>query len=104
MRCATIMLRGGGFSHTADGEGRSGMATEQGYYALAAYYRLLNGQTSLYDMSDVTIKENPNPSNPSKPGEPDEPDENNGGDGTAEPPKTGESSYVCCGLPPLCSR
>lgn len=87
-------VAGGGFSHTADGEGRSGMATEQGYYALAAYYRLLNGQTSLYDMSDVTIKENPNPSNPSKPGEPDEPDENNGGDGTAEPPKTGESSYV----------
>lgn len=84
-------VAGGGFSHTADGEGRSGMATEQGYYALAAYYRLLNGQTSLYDMSDVTIKENPNPS---KPGEPDEPDENNGGDGTAEPPKTGESSYV----------
>ena len=32
------------------------MATEQGYYALASYYRFLNGQTSLYDMSDVTVQ------------------------------------------------
>lgn len=30
-------VTGGGFSHTS-GEGRDGMATEQGYYALAAYY------------------------------------------------------------------
>ena len=27
------------------------MATEQGYYALVSYYRMLAGQTSLYDMS-----------------------------------------------------
>ena len=46
---------GGGFRHLSDGE-RDGMATEQGYYALAAYYRFLGGQTSLYDMSDVTIE------------------------------------------------
>lgn len=45
---------GGGFRHLSDGE-RDGMATEQGYYALTAYYRFLNGQTALYDMSDVTI-------------------------------------------------
>ena len=32
------------------------MATEQGYYALAAYYRFVNGQTRLYDMSDVSIQ------------------------------------------------
>lgn len=44
----------GGFRHTIDGE-LNGMATEQGYYALAAYFRLKNGKTSLYNMSDVTI-------------------------------------------------
>ena len=52
---AGFYVTGGGFRHTADGE-RNGMATEQGYYALAAYFRFLNGQTSLYDMSDVTIQ------------------------------------------------
>mgnify|MGYP001722060124 CR=1 FL=1 len=46
---------GGGFKHTADGE-LNGMATEQGYYALAAYFRFANAQTRLYDMSDVTIQ------------------------------------------------
>ena len=29
------------------------MATEQGFYALVAYERLLSGKTSLFDMSDV---------------------------------------------------
>ena len=52
---AGFYVDGGGFKHTADGE-RNGMATEQSYYALAAYYRFVNGQTSLYDMSDVTIQ------------------------------------------------
>ena len=52
---AGFYVTGGGFRHTAGGE-RNDMATEQGYYALAAYYRFLNGQTSLYDMSDVTIQ------------------------------------------------
>ena len=47
-------VEGGGFKHTSDGT-LNGMATEQGYYALAAYYRLVNKQTSLYDMSDVCI-------------------------------------------------
>ena len=45
----------GGFRHTAGGE-RNGMATEQGYYALAAYYRFVNAQTRLYDMTDVTVQ------------------------------------------------
>ena len=48
-------VEGGGFRHLPGGD-RDGMATEQGYYALAAYYRFLNGQSSLYDMSDVTIE------------------------------------------------
>lgn len=52
---AGFYVTGGGFRHTAGGE-RNDMATEQGYYALAAYYRFLNGQTRLYDMSDVTIQ------------------------------------------------
>ena len=51
---AGFYVTGGGFRHTAGGE-RNDMATEQGYYALAAYYRFANTQTRLYDMSDVTI-------------------------------------------------
>ncbi len=52
---AGFYVDGGGFKHTADGE-RNGMATEQGYYALAAYYRFVNAQTRLYDMTDVAIQ------------------------------------------------
>ena len=52
---AGFYVTGGGFRHTAGGD-LDGMATEQGYYALAAYYRYLNGQTRLYDMSDVTVQ------------------------------------------------
>ena len=52
---AGFYVNGGGFRHTAGGE-RNGMATEQGYYALAAYYRFVNAQTRLYDMTDVTIQ------------------------------------------------
>lgn len=53
--CA-FAVEGGGFCHVLDTE-RDGMATEQGYYALAAYFRFLDGEkTSLYNMSDVTIK------------------------------------------------
>ena len=52
---AGFYVNGGGFKHVAD-KGRDGMATEQGYYALAAYYRFVNAQTRLYDMSDVTVQ------------------------------------------------
>ena len=52
---AGFYVTGGGFRHAAGGE-RNDMATEQGYYALAAYYRFANTQTRLYDMSDVTIQ------------------------------------------------
>jgi len=52
---ASFYVTGGGFRHTANGD-LDGMATEQGYYALAAYYRFANAQTRLYDMSDVTIQ------------------------------------------------
>ena len=72
---ASFYVDGGGFRHTASGE-LDGMATEQGYYALAAYYRFVNGQTSLYDMSDVTIQPN-TPATPDQPANPDP--------GTAQP-------------------
>lgn len=49
-------VNGGGFKHLATETSANGMATEQGFYALVAYYRLLNGQTSLYDMSDVKLE------------------------------------------------
>lgn len=52
---AGFYVTGGGFRHTANGD-LDGMATEQGYYALAAYYRFANTQTRLYDMSDVAIQ------------------------------------------------
>lgn len=47
-------VTGGGFKHEAIGT-FNGMATEQGYYALAAYYRMKADKTFLYDMSDVCI-------------------------------------------------
>lgn len=45
-------VAGGGFKHVLDSQ-IDGMATEQAYYALTAYYRFLSGKTSLYDMTDV---------------------------------------------------
>ena len=49
-------VNGGGFKHLATETSANGMATEQGFYALVAYYRLLNGQSSLYDMTDVKLE------------------------------------------------
>lgn len=45
-------VEGGGFRHIPDGE-LDGMATEQAYYALTAYFRMVEGKTALYDMTDV---------------------------------------------------
>ena len=45
----------GGFRHLLDGE-LDGMATEQGYYALTAYFRFRSGEKRLYDMTDVLDK------------------------------------------------
>lgn len=74
-------VNGGGLKHTMDGR-LDGMATEQGYYALTAYMRLLAGQTSLYDMSDVTLRsDNTAPENPDKNPEetvPEDPDKKPG--------------------------
>lgn len=48
-------VEGGGFEHIPYG-GLNGMATEQGQYGLAAYFRFLEGETSLYDMTDVEVR------------------------------------------------
>lgn len=45
-------VSGGGFKHTVTGK-VSGMATEQGFYALTAYQRLLDGKNALFDMTDT---------------------------------------------------
>lgn len=51
----TFFIPGGGFRHMADSEAADGMATEQCFYALTAYSRFLEGETALYDMTDVPI-------------------------------------------------
>lgn len=48
----TFYVEDGGFRHIPDGE-LDGMATEQAYYALTAYFRMVEGKTALYDMTDV---------------------------------------------------
>ncbi len=45
-------LEGGGFEHVA-GHGIDQLATEQAYYAMTAYFRMISGKTKLNDMSDV---------------------------------------------------
>ena len=89
---ASFYVSGGGFRHTADGA-LDGMATEQGYYTLAAYYRFAAGQTNLFNMSDVTIQAN-TPATPDQPGSPDNPDN----PGTAKP--TGDTILLWAILAP----
>ena len=68
--CA-FAVSSGGFRHVDDGE-VNGMATEQGFYALVAYDRLLSGKTSLFDMSDVADSVPPEvPSDPDPAPNPD---------------------------------
>ena len=85
---AGFYVDGGGFKHVAD-KGRDGMATEQGYYALASYYRFANAQTSLYDMSDVTIQTGGN--TPADPDDPGKTDPTNPGTDT---PATGDTGVL----------
>ncbi len=58
-------IDGSGFMHVKAGAGNNGgaqagtvngMATEQAYYALTAYQRFTEGETSLYDMSDIELR------------------------------------------------
>ena len=48
---------GGGFAHQKGGE-YDQMATEQGFYALVAYNRLLSKKTPLFDMTDAFKSDN----------------------------------------------
>lgn len=50
--CA-FACEGGGFCHSNEQAEPDGMATEQGFYALAAYDRFRQGQTRLFDMTDI---------------------------------------------------
>ncbi len=43
----------GGFQHTSDTGAVDAIATDQANEALTAYYRALNGQTALFDMTDI---------------------------------------------------
>lgn len=63
----------GGFRHILSGK-TDGMATEQGFYALSAWFRLLDGKTALYDMTDVTASAPISPTDPTVP-EPSAPEE-----------------------------
>ena len=55
----TYLRSEGGFAHEAGDKSANLMATEQCLYSLAAAERLLKGQTSLFDMSDVLKSEKP---------------------------------------------
>ncbi|MDN6196096.1 MAG: terpene cyclase/mutase family protein, partial [Atopostipes suicloacalis] len=60
----------GGFYHTQPSDGRearvNSMATNQATYSLVAYHRLIQNQSPLYDMRDVELKEQIEPSEPEK--------------------------------------
>lgn len=82
--------KGGGFAHVNegyDGGGGSGtglnaMATDQGMYALDAYYRYINGKNKLYNMTDAsqTLAIGNNPDLEKKPNNNNN-DNNNGNNG-----------------------
>lgn len=50
-KLCSFAIEGGGFCHIQDAPKVDGVATEQGYYALTAYERLLTGKSSLYNMT-----------------------------------------------------
>lgn len=51
-------IKGSGFKHTADTKKSNGMATEQAFYGMVSANRQVNGQNSLYRMSDhITFKD-----------------------------------------------
>lgn len=49
----TFYLKDNGFLHTQSGSGSNQMATEQGFYGIVAAKRALDGNSSLYRMSDA---------------------------------------------------
>ena len=57
--CAFYLNGEGAFSHNLGGKA-NGMSTDQAFYALCAYSRFVNGQTRLYDMTDIDNSDNEN--------------------------------------------
>ena len=49
----SFYTKGGGFKHVEENYKYNVLATYEGYYALVAYYRNLNGRNTLYDMTDA---------------------------------------------------
>ena len=49
----SFYVKGGGFKHIYSNYKYNTLASMQGYYALVAYYRNINGKNSLYNMTDV---------------------------------------------------
>ena len=90
----TFAVPEGGFMHIKPGGSGNGgaapgvvdgMATDQGTYALVAYDRLINGKTSLYNMTDVKIENSEEPEDPKNPKEPSEVEEIKLPDGNNNP-------------------
>lgn len=52
----TFRKADGSFLHTKEGAGSDQMASEQGFYAIVAIERAIEGKNSLYRMNDCTIK------------------------------------------------
>ncbi|MCI1935293.1 MAG: terpene cyclase/mutase family protein [Bifidobacteriaceae bacterium] len=74
---------GGGFCYRPVDAGTvNAMATEQDFYALVAYDRYLSGASSLYDMSDVTFKNDESSAD----------DSQNQGDGSSSGEESGTNS------------
>lgn len=63
----------GGFGYTSNAKIDPTASTQQGYYALVAYDRMLSGKTALYDMSDVKIGGEEEPVDPVDPADPTNP-------------------------------
>lgn len=52
----SFYVSGGGFKHVEANWKLNSLATQQGYHAIAAYYRFKAGMTSLFDMSDIQLR------------------------------------------------
>ncbi len=73
-------VKDGGFKHLLSQDTANFMSTEQVLYSLASQQRLNNGQTSLYDMSDVVLIGTNTGNETTNPG-----DNNQGNNGTTQP-------------------
>ncbi len=79
-------LESGGFRHNVDGDYNQ-MSTEQAYEALTSYMRFVNHENHIFDMSDVTIEQAPDPKPDVTPG----PEQGETPNGTPDP-TPGENS------------